>query len=152
MKSEQNQVLVHSQISSIKFIFLRTDKVDVPARGASHTSVGEGQGGPAGQGSARGWASPWRPPLWPQVRRVWTGHYNPGGGGALPFRIPSSNPPRPTVHDTNITSGFPTFLDEEMMVGSGGGACPWLSSDPQQNLDVRNHPPSRFMAKLDPLE
>ena len=75
-----------------------------------------------------------------------------GGGGALPFRIPSSNPPRPTVHDTNITSGFPTFLDEEMMVGSGGGACPWLSSDPQQNLDVRNHPPSRFMAKLDPLE
>lgn len=50
---------------------------------------------------------------------------------ALPFGIPSSNPPRPTVHDTNITSGFPTFLDEEMMVGSGGGACPWLSSDPQ---------------------
>ena len=147
VKSEQNQVLVHSQISSIRIIFLRTDKVDVPARGASHISAGEGRGGPAGQGSARGWASPWRPPLWPQVRLVWTGHYDSGGGGGhyrsgyqnqnhpppppRPFGIPSSNPPRPTVHDTNITSGFPTFLDEEMMVGSGGGACPWLSSDPQ---------------------
>lgn len=85
---------------------------------ASHTSAGGGQGGLAGQGLARSWASPWRPPLWPQVRCVWTGHFD--SGGALPFGVPSSNPPRPTVHDTNITSGFPTFPDEEMMAGWRG--------------------------------
>lgn len=61
-------------------LFLRTEEVYVPARGARRgvsranlTWVGGGWGEPERRGSAKGRASPQRPPPWPQVRCVLTG-------------------------------------------------------------------------------